>query len=168
MRSNITQNGTKKSLPFFGLGKIIPYLHKYRKIIAAMIICGLAGSMLDISIPLFQRYALNHFIGNKTLDTLVYFIILYAAAIIATGVINYIACTYAMTIEVSINKDLRNAAFSHLQTLSFSYFNQNNVGNIHARIMSDTSRIGSLVSWTMMDSVWHSSYFIGSVIVSMS
>ena len=31
--------------------------------------------------------------------------------------------------------------------------------------MSDTSRIGSLVSWTMVDGVWQASYFIGAIVV---
>ena len=34
--------------------------------------------------------------------------------------------------------------------------------------MSDTGRIGSLVSWTLMDSVWHTSYLLGSIIVMLS
>ena len=67
-----------------------------------------------------------------------------------------------------MNRDLRSAAFDHLQKLSFSYFNQNAVGYIHSRVMSDTGRIGSLVSWTLMDSVWHTSYLIGSIAVMLA
>ena len=156
-------NNDKKSLPFFGIVKILPFMKKYRVIVSVMIICGLAGSAVDIILPLYQRYALNHFVGGGTLDTLPVFIVIYVFSIFAAGAVNYVACAYAMRIEVSINRDLRNAAFSHLQTLSFSYYNQNSVGYIHARIMSDTSRIGSLVSWTMMDGVWHMSYLIGSI-----
>lgn len=133
-----------------------------------MVLCGLAGSVVDIALPLFQRYALDHFIGGGTLDTLPYFISLYIFAILTAGATNYIACHLAMRIEVNVNKDLRNAAFSHLQTLSLSYYNQNSVGYIHARIMSDTSRIGSLVSWTVMDCVWHLSYLIGSAGVMLA
>lgn len=160
-----TDINSKKSLPFFGVGKVLPFLHNYRKILVIMILCGLGGSAVDIALPLFQRYALNHFIGEGTLDTLPYFITIYVFAILTAGATNYIACYFAMRIEVSVNKDLRNAAFSHLQTLSFSYYNQNSVGYIHARIMSDTSRIGSLVSWTVMDCVWHISYLIGSICI---
>ena len=39
-------------------------------------------------------------------------------------------------------------AFNHLQTLSFSYFNQNSVGYVHARVMSDTDRIASTLAWS--------------------
>lgn len=155
----------KKALPFFGIGKIIPFMKKYRRIIFFMILCGLAGSAMDVIIPVFQRYSLNHYIGEHTLEGIGWFVLLYLGAVVFSGLSNYAACSRAMRIEVSINKDLRNAVFDHLQTLSFSFFNQNSVGYIHARIMSDTSRIGSLVSWTMMDCVWHMSYLIGAIAV---
>lgn len=157
----------KKSLPFFGVGKVLPFMRKYRRIVTTMIVCGLLSSGVDILLPQFQRYSLNHFIGEKTLDTLPVFLIIYVAAIVFAGVLNYISCSYAMRTEVSVNRDLRNAAFNHLQTLSFSYFNQNSVGYIHARVISDTARIGSLVSWSLMDSVWHISYLVGAIVVML-
>ncbi|MBE5796491.1 MAG: ABC transporter ATP-binding protein [Clostridiales bacterium] len=139
----------------------------FRGMVLVMVLCGLASTGVDLLVPQFQRYALDHFISGNTLDTLPVFIAIYVAVVLLTAVLNYISCTYAMKTEVSVNRDLRNAAFSHLQTLSFSYFNQNSVGYIHARIMSDTSRIGSLVSWSLMDSVWHLSYLIGAVLVML-
>ncbi|MBP3636058.1 MAG: ABC transporter ATP-binding protein [Clostridia bacterium] len=162
-----TQINEKRSLPFFGIGKVLPFMKKYTRIVIVMILCGLMSTGVDLLIPQFQRYALNHFISENTLDTLPIFIGIYILAIIMMGVLNYVSCSYAMRTEVSVNRDLRNAAFSHLQTLSFSYFNQNSVGYIHARVISDTSRIGSLVSWSLMDSVWHLSYLVGAVVVML-
>ena len=157
----------KTSLPFFGIPRIVPYARKYSRTLATMVICGLIGTGMDIALPLFQRYALNHFIAGGTTDTLPLFIVIYVLTIVAAGCATFIACNGAMTTEVSMNRDLRNAAFNHLQTLSFSYFNQNSVGYIHSRVMSDTSRIGGLVSWTLMDCVWHTSYLIGAVAVML-
>ena len=156
------------SLPFFGIPRILPYVRKYRKTLMAMIACGLVGSAMDIALPLFQRYALNHYITLGTLDTLPLFITVYVTAIFVAACANYVSCRGAMTTEVSVNRDLRSAAFNHLQTLSFSYFNQNSVGYIHARVMSDTSRIGGLVSWSLMDCVWHTSYLLGSLAVMLA
>ena len=158
---------TTKHLKFFGIGKILPYLRKVRKQLAIMIFCGLCGSLVDIILPLFQRYALDHFIGGKIFDTLAIFIILYLVTILFAGVSNYISCSLATIIEMRVNRELRQTAFEHLQTLSFSYFNQNSVGYIHARLMSDTSRIGGLVSWTLVDSVWRFSYLFGSIAVML-
>ena len=154
-----------RSLPFFGLGKMLPFLKKYRWQLFIMVLCGIAGSVVDIALPLFQRYSLNHFVGGATLDTLPWFIVIYVGCLLFAAITNYISCTLATCIEVWLDRDLRNKAFSHLQTLSFSYFNRNSVGYIHARVISDTSRIGVLFSWITMDSVWHFSYLIGAVAV---
>lgn len=157
-----------KSLPFFGVGKLRPFLKKYRVELVVMVICGLIGSCMDIFTPLFQRYALDTFIGSGSLSSLPVFIGVYLLTILLTAGANYLCCMRAMKVEVGMDMDMRNAAFSHLQTLSFSYFNQNSVGYIHARVISDTSRIGALVSWTLMDIVWNFSFIIGAVVVMFS
>ena len=156
-----------KSLPFFGIPRLFPYLKKYRKTLTWMVVCGLLGTGVDILMPVLQRYALNHFITLHTLDTLPWYILIYVALILFASCVNFVSCNGAMQTEVSVNRDLRSEAFNHLQTLSFSYYNQNSVGWIHSRVMSDTSRIGSLVSWSMMDAVWHTSYLIGSLAVML-
>ena len=156
-----------KSLPFFGIPRLFPYRKKYRKTLIWMIVCGLMGTGVDILMPVLQRYALNHFIALHTLDTLPWYILIYVALILFASCVNFVSCNGAMKTEVSVNRDLRTEAFNHLQTLSFSYYNQNSVGWIHSRVMSDTSRIGSLVSWSLMDAVWHTSYLVGSLAVML-
>ena len=167
MKSMKQDKKQTKGLPFFGIGKIMPYARKYRPLLVIMVGCGLLSSAVDTVLPLYQRYALNHFVGGGVLDTLPIYIAIYFLTIVAAGGVNYISCALAMRIEVSMNKDLRNAAFNHLQTLSFSYFNQNSVGYIHARVMSDTSRIGSLVSWSLMEGTWQMAYLVGAVAVML-
>ena len=157
----------RSGLPFFGIGKIIPYLARYKKRVYAMLFCGLLGSVVDIAQPILQRYSINHFIGGGTLDTLPWFIAIYFGTILLSAAANYISCTDATCLEVWIDRDLRNDAFAHLQTLSFSYFNQNSVGYIHARVISDSSRIGSLFTWTLIDGVWQMAYLVGAIIVML-
>ena len=157
----------QKKLRFFGIGKILPFLRPFGKQLLVMVIFGLISSGTDIVLPLFQRYALDHFVVGKTLDTIWVFTAAYFLTYCLAGVVNYISCTLATVIEVQVSRDMRQAAFSHLQKLSFSYFSQNSVGYIHARLMSDTSRIGTLVSWTLIDSIWRMSYLVGSIAVML-
>ena len=154
-----------KHLKYFGIGRLLPYLKNVRNRIFIMLFFGLVGSATDIIIPLFQRYALDHFVGLGVLDTLIPFLILYLLTILTAAGANYISCALATIIEMQVNRELRQTGFNHLQTLSFSYFNQNSVGYIHARLMSDTSRIGGLIGWTSVDCVWRVSYLIGAVVV---
>ncbi|MBQ5954033.1 MAG: ABC transporter ATP-binding protein [Lachnospiraceae bacterium] len=158
----------KTSLPFFGIPKILPYIRGYRKEILIMIGTGFLGSVIDVIIPLYQRYALNHFVAGRTLDTLPWFILIYVLSILVTAVGNYINGYLAQKMESSVNRDLRHLAFTHLQTLSFSYYNQNSVGYIHSRVMSDTSRIGILFSWSLVEGSWQMAYFAGAVAVMLA
>ena len=162
------ETSKQKNLKFFGIGKVLPYLKNYKKPLFFMVLGSLVGSLVDTGVPLFQRYALNHFIGEGTLDTIVLFVILYLTLICGGALFNYVSAMYSMKIEVGVDRDLRNAAFNHLQTLSFSYYNQNSVGYIHSRVMSDTQRIGSLVSWTVLESLWQIGYVVGAVVVMLA
>ena len=154
-------------LKYFGIPKLLPFVKPYKKIMISMIIMGARSSLIDSIYPLFNQYALNHFIALKTTDTIVPFIIVYIVILIVFVILNFVSTTWAGKIEMSVNRDLRNASFNHLQELSFSYFNQNNVGYVHARVMSDTGRIGQLVSWDMMDMVWQGSYLL-FVLINMA
>ena len=156
------------SLPWFGINKLLPYLKPYRPIIFCMIILGLTGGLVDIILPLFQRYALNHFIAKGTLDKLGSFIVAYIAVLAFQVIANTVSAYQACQIEMYVGRDMKRASFNHLQTLAFSYYNQNSVGYIHARVMSDTNRIGSLVSWGLMDGIWNMSYILGAVVVMLS
>ena len=156
------------SLPFFGIPRLVPLVRKYRKTLLTMIVCGLFGSVMDIGLPLLQKYALDHFIGGRTLDTLPAYVALYLAGLLFSSAMNFIAGNGAISTEVRVNRDLRAAAFNHLQTLSFSYFNQNSVGWIHSRVMSDTGRIGTLVSWSLMECVWHATFLVGALAVMLA
>ena len=156
-----------KLVSFFGIEKILLYLAPVKGKIVTMILFGLLGSATDIILPLFQRYALNHFIGLGIFDTILMFVILYLLTIFTAAGANYISCSLATTVEMLVHRELRQKGFEHLQTLSFSYYNQNSVGYIHARLMSDTSRIGTLVSWTLVEGVWHMSYLVGAIFVML-
>ena len=153
---------------FFGIGKLRPYLKGYRGLLLWMLLTSALGSIIDIAVPLFQRYALNHFIALGTLDTLPAYLAIYLLVILSSAVFNYICSYLGMKVEVGVDRDLRNAAFAHLQTLSFSYFNRNSVGYLHSRVMSDTSRIGELFSWTLLNASWQGCYLIGAIAVMLA
>ena len=160
----------KKSnnLRFFGINRILPYLKPFRTPMIVMVFFGLLGSVTDIVLPLFQRYALDHFVGLGKFDTMISFLLCYVGVILSASIVNYIACSRAMQVEMGVHRELRQIGFRHLQTLSFSFFNQNSVGSIHSRLMSDTSRIGGLVSWTLMDCIWRVSYLAGAIFVMVT
>ena len=139
----------------------------YRREQIVMIVLGAVTTVCDSIFPLFNRYAIDNFIGRHTLEMMTVFILLYVGLLLIQTISTYISTRICGRIEVSVNRDLRNNAFTHLQSLSLSYFNRNSIGSIHSRVMSDTSKIGETVAWRLMDIVWSGAYLI-SVLVSMA
>ena len=157
----------QKNLKLFGIPKILPFLKHVRGQILMMVVLAIVSSCIDITIPQFQRYALDTFVGEGSMAAILPFVLSYIAMILLAAAVNYISCSQATIVEMKVNRELRQVGFRHLQTLSFSYFNQNSVGYIHARLMSDTGRIGGLVSWWLIDCTWRISYLLGAVFVML-
>lgn len=141
-------------LKFFGIGSVLPYLGHVKGQIIIMLTAAFLGSLADILLPQFQKYALDEFVTEKNFSAVGIFTVAYLLTLLGAAIVNYISCSLATTVEMRINQRFRNTLFTHLQTLSLSYYNQNSVGYIHSRLMSDTSRIGSLFSWTLFDAFW--------------
>ena len=156
-----------KSAKWFGIPNLVPYMRPYGKLILWMVLMAFYGSAMDAVIPLFQQYAIDHYIADSTLAGLGWFIGAYVVVILTQTASNYISAFGACKLELSVGRDLKRESFNHLQTLSFSYFNQNSVGYVHARVMSDTDRIASTLAWSMAEGVWHSAYLVCAIVMML-
>ena len=152
-------------LRLFGIPKLAGYLPGYGRLLFAMVFFGTLGSVMDVVIPLFQQYAIDHFIADGAMNGLGGFLALYVLVMLVQTASNYISAYGACKAELYIGRDLKRQAFDHLQTLSFSYFNQNSVGYVHARVMSDTDRIASTLAWGLMEGVWYIAYLLFAIVM---
>ena len=156
-----------KGAKWFGIPNLVPYMRPYGKLIFWMVLMAFYGSAMDAVIPLFQQYAIDNYIAGSTLAGLDWFIGAYVVIILTQTASNYISAFGACKLELSVGRDLKRESFNHLQTLSFSYFNQNSVGYVHARVMSDTDRIASTLAWSMVEGVWHSAYLVCAIVMML-
>ncbi len=155
-----------KSFDYAIWKRIFPFLKPYKKTVVMILIMNFFCSLIDIILPLFQRFAINHFIEGNTLSGIGIFAVVYIAAIALQGA-SVIAFTRgSMRIEMSLGKDMKRALFVHLQTLSFSYYNVTPVGYMLSRVMNDTGKIAGLIAWNFVDLLWALTYVLG-VFVAM-
>ena len=153
---------------FFGLTKLKPFLAPYKWMFFVMILGTIIVGVLNTVMPLFQEYAINNFIAHNTTEGLLPFILLYVLCLAVVMVIDYIASYNCCRLELYILRDMRRTVFNHLQTLSVSYFNVNSVGRIHARVMSDTSNISSIISWDVYQGGWNITYVLSAVVIMLT
>ena len=149
-----------KPFSFRTWAKMLPFFKPYRKYFAITLGLNILLAGIDVIVPLFQSYAIDRFITRDTLQGLGVFAAVYAAVIAAQTCSVYWSVRAATIIEMNVGKDLKWAQFTHLQTLSFSYYNTTPVGYIHARVMSDTLRIATMVAWGLVDMFWAFLYVV--------
>lgn len=141
--------------------KMLPYFKPYKNYFFITFSLNILLAGVDVLVPLFQSYAIDHFIIPDSLKGIHAFALVYVAVIVAQTISVYLSVHAATTIEMNIGKDLKWAQFRHLQTLSFSYYNTTPVGYIHARVMSDTLRIAGMIAWGLVDMFWALIYVAG-------
>ena len=142
--------------------RLLPLLSSFRRDFALMLIFNLACAVVDVALPLFQRYAIATFIEGDTLRGLIPYGLCYLAVILFQALSVVAFGRNAMYIEMSLGRDLRRDLFHHLQTLSLSFYNVTPVGYLIARVMSDTNRIAGMISWNLADLLWAIFYVLGS------
>ena len=140
--------------------KMVPFFKPYKKYFLITMGLNIFLAAVDILVPLFQSYAIDRFITQHTLDGIRPFTVVYVLMIVTQTVSVYFSVHAATTIEMNVGRDLKWAQFEHLQTLSFSYYNTTPVGYIHARVMSDTLKIASMVAWGLVDMFWAFLYVV--------
>ena len=164
-RDDTVQNN--KSFQLSTWKRLLPFLKPYRWLMLLLILTNIIISVVDVLLPLFQRYAVDHFIEQRSLAGFQTFIAGYVVVIVLQ-VLSFVFYTLsAMKMEMHMARDLKKACFVHLQTLSFSYYNVTPVGYILARVMSDTNKISAITAWDMVDILWALTYVL-SAFISMA
>ncbi len=141
--------------------KMLPFVRPYYKSLVIIFALMVLVAAIDISFPLFLSYAVDSFVAPRSLQGLPLYSVLYLVLVVVQGCGATLMGRRAMGIEMNLGKDLKRATFLHLQKLGLSYFNQNAVGWILARVMSDTNHICLVVAWSLTDLFWSSFYILG-------
>lgn len=120
--------------------KFIHYYGPYKTVFFIDLICAAVISLIDLAYPQILRTM------TKTLFTQDQSRILHALPVIAGGLfLMYVLqclCKYYVTCQghmmgANMERDMRQELFDHYQQLSFSYYSQNNSGQMMSKLVSD-------------------------------
>jgi len=130
--------------------RLFPYIKQQKKAYFLVSISMVLFTALTSSFPLFTSFAINSFIIPGTMEGIMPYAILYGAIIVVLGICTYFWVKLLNNIEVRVAENIRRDCFVHLQKIQVAYHNTNSVGYLIARVISDTERIASTVSWAFM------------------
>ena len=144
--------------------RLKPFLKNYRADFIGMLTFNGLCALVDVLLPLMQRYAIRNFIEKGVTAGLLPYALVYLALIVLQGLSVMWFCNNSMRIEMYLGRDMKQRLFHHLQTLSFSFYNVTPVGYLLSRVMSDTNRIAGMIAWNFTDILWAMFYVAGAMV----
>lgn len=127
--------------------KFTKYYKPYRFLFYMDLFCALLVSLIDLSFPLILNI-LNRGVFLGETENIIKTIGYVGIALLAMYVVRYFAqyfiTSWGHIMGARMESDMRRDLFSHLQKLSFSYYDKNNTGDMMSRIVSDLFDISEL------------------------
>lgn len=115
---------------------------KHKKLLILDLVFVLISPALSTGMPLIVYRALQDYLPRKDMKMLILCVVLILGLTLFQIVSNYIRMRFGDTLGMRIETDMRARLFSHIQNLSFSYFDKTKTGHIMSRITNDVGMIG--------------------------
>jgi len=149
----------------------ISYYKPYKKMFFLDMFCALVLSGIDILFPVLVKYLLDE-VYEKRPQNMMDIILISSAVLLVLYVIRYL-CQYYITswghiMGSRMEADMRRDLFSHLQKLSFSFYDDANTGKLMSRITNDLFDISELAHHGPEDIFISIVKIAGSVAIMMS
>ena len=146
-------SGKKKVAPGT-LRRILTWLKPYAPMLAISIVLSAASVALTLYVPILVGQAIDGILGKGNVDWPAVLQNLTQAAAIAAAaaVIQWIISVINNRVTFQTVRDMRNAAFGHLQELPLSYLDAHPQGEIVSRIIADADTFadGLLLGFTQL------------------
>ena len=126
------------------LKRFISYYKPYGKLFALDMCCALGNSASSVLYPILTRYMLNDLIPNRKFNLIIVFGIILLLAYVLKMLMKYSVDFYGHMVGTNMQADMRRDLFNKLEQLPFSYFDNNETGQIMSRITSDLQEISEL------------------------
>ena len=136
------------------LARILRLMKPHRTWAIGFVIAIAATSITDAYLTYINKQFVDQGISLGDPATLMRLAAIYGSVILFQAVTVFTFVYLAGVLGERIQYDLRKMMFDHLQELSLSYYAQNAVGRLIARVTSDSERVSQLVTWGVVDSAW--------------
>ncbi len=148
--------------------KLIGYYKPYKGIFFADMFFAFLGAAVSLLLPLVIRYITGTVVYEPKAEMMNHIFILVTIMLVLVAIecySNYFISYYGHMMGAKIEFGMRNEIFGHFQKLSFSYYDNQKVGQLMSRITNDLFEITELLHHGPEDIVISTIKLIGSFII---
>ena len=143
----------------------LSYFKNHKKLFAIDILCACLIAAIDLVFPLITRSALYDMLPGKMYKT--FFLVMAAVVLcyLLRSFLNYIVAYFGHMFGVAVEADIRKDLFSHMQTLSFDFYDRNRTGQLMCRLTTDLFELTELAHHGPEDLLTSVLTIIGALVV---
>ncbi len=147
------------------LAIFLSYFGNHKKLFLVDVLCACLIAGVDLLFPLITRAALYDMLPGKMYKT--FFIVMGAVVVcyLLRSLLNFIVAYYGHMFGVRVEADIRKDLFTHMQTLSFDFYDRNRTGKLMSRLTSDLFELVELAHHGPEDLITSILTIIGALIV---
>ncbi len=122
----------------------LSYYKPHLKLFILDMLCALGIALVDLAFPAASREALNTLLPQNMFRAFFTVMAILLGAYALRSVMYYIVTYWGHMMGVRIEADIRRDLFSHMQDLSFSFYDKNRTGQLMSRATNDLFEITEL------------------------
>jgi ATP-binding cassette subfamily B multidrug efflux pump len=158
---------SKEQTWFFYIRQIIPYLKKDKWLFAFGLFAMLLTSAMRLVDPLILAHIIDKSIPNKDMADMLRYGGYFIIVIILSGILSYLQIILMARLGIKIITHFKGNVFSHLLKAPVAWFNKQPVGELIAKVESDSERVKSLFSDLSIQILGNIIFFFGVYIILM-
>ena len=135
-----TKEYQKKS----GFAIFLSFFKPHRKLFVLDIFCALLVSLIDLCYPIVSRTAMQKLLPAHAYQTFFLIMGIVVLAYILRSCLYFIIGYWGHTFGIRVEADIRDALFTHMQELSFDFYDRNRTGQLMSRLTSDLFEVTEL------------------------
>ena len=143
----------------------LSYFKNHKKLFAIDILCACLIAAIDLTFPLITRSALYDMLPGKMYKTFFIIMAVVVLSYVLRSFLNYIVAYFGHMFGVAVEADIRKDLFSHMQTLSFDFYDRNRTGQLMSRLTSDLFELTELAHHGPEDLLTSVLTIIGALVV---
>ena len=147
------------------LGVFLSYFKPHMKLFVIDMLCAFAVSIIDLIFPIISRRSMQSYLPDKLFSAFFIVIAVLLAAYLLKAVFYYIITVLGHYMGVLVEADMRRDVFTHIESLSFSFFDQNRTGVLMSRVTNDLFDITELAHHGPENIIICSLTLVGSLVV---
>ena len=126
------------------LSRFVKYYKPHKRTFVTDMLCSLGYSVLGLAYPILSQKILHSYIPDGNIKMVVIFAMLLLGAYLLRQAFNYYISFFGHVMGVKIQAQMRSDLFDHLEKLPYSYYDNNETGQLMTRMTNDLFNVAEL------------------------